>query len=182
MYDLAQKIGAFCKIIKFNYRLGPGKENLNQMASAPDKGETELGKLARDVNTSLDEGKVRMNANGGNAPGANGGENPKTAIKIEAPPDLKSEIFPVEQQVEVKQGFLSRCRNKCCSGDNNKKQSGFESNPNARVKNTIKRIVNGRFVLTLMTFVTIFALIGVSTANAFVGQKFQNSNFFTCNG
>ena len=83
-------------------------------------------------------------------------------MKIESP-DLKSDFFPTEQQVEVKQGFLLRCRNKCCSRDNNaKKPSGVESNPNARVKNTIKRIVNGRFVLTIMTFVTIFALIGVS--------------------
>ena len=43
-------------------------------------------------------------------------------------------------------------------------------NPNLRVKNTIKRIVNGRYVLTIMTFVTIFALIGVSTF-VFTGEE-----------
>ena len=64
--------------------------------------------------------------------------------------------------VVVKQGFLQRCRAKCCKKDPHVKPVGLESNPNLRIKNTIKRIVNGRFVLTLMTFVTLFALIGVS--------------------
>ena len=67
-----------------------------------------------------------------------------------------------DKQVEVKQSCFRRLRKKCCSKDPAKKPVGVESNPNLRVKNTIKRIVNGRFVLTLMTFVTIFALIGVS--------------------
>ena len=64
-------------------------------------------------------------------------------------------------------------RSKCCKRDAHpKKPVGFESNPNLRVKNTIKRIVNGRFVLTLMTFVTIFALIGVSS-NIKLSPKFK---------
>ena len=66
------------------------------------------------------------------------------------------------KSVVVKQGFLQRCKAKCCKKDPNKKPVGLESNPNLRIKNTIKRIVNGRIVLTLMTFVTLFALIGVS--------------------
>lgn len=70
--------------------------------------------------------------------------------------------MPEEQPVVVKEGFLKRCRNKCRSKQDPVKQPTFESNPNLSVKNTIKRIINGRFVLTLMTFVTLFALIGVS--------------------
>ena len=77
---------------------------------------------------------------------------------MEEPDELKD-----TKNVEVKQGFLKRIVAKCSSKDQPKKPVAFESNPNLRVKNTIKRIVNGRFVLTLMTFVTIFALIGVST-------------------
>lgn len=74
---------------------------------------------------------------------------------MEEPDELKD-----TKNVEVKQGFLKRIVAKCSSKDQPKKPVAFESNPNLRVKNTIKRIVNGRFVLTLMTFVTIFALIG----------------------
>lgn len=76
--------------------------------------------------------------------------------------DLLASEFREDKNVEVKEGFLKRMAAKCGSRDQPKKPIAFESNPNLRIKNTIKRIVNGRFVLTLMTFVTIFALIGVS--------------------
>ena len=84
---------------------------------------------------------------------------------------------------------MRRCRNKCCSRDGDKNKLGFEVNPNLRVKNTIKRIVNGRYVLTIMTFVTIFALIGVSTfifaglASRLVAiRQFKFELQFGCNG
>ena len=66
------------------------------------------------------------------------------------------------KQTIVKEGCIQRCMSKICKQDPNKKPLGFENNPNLRIKANIKRIVNGRFVLTLMTFVTLFALIGVS--------------------
>ena len=147
--------------------------------SAPDKGEAggvELAKVtnnsAGNLNSSIDEGQGRINTKGSHA-----GENGEQKVVKNDEGNLKSDFFPTEQQVEVKQGFLQRCRARCCSCDNNKKQPGIESNPNARVKNTIKRIVNGRFVLTIMTFVTIFALIGVSI---FI-STISNSNFDFCN-
>lgn len=49
-----------------------------------------------------------------------------------------------------------------CKRDTKKAQPGFEHNPNLHIKQVIRKVVNGRFVLTLMTFVTLFALIGVS--------------------
>ena len=112
--------------------------------------------LARLTN-SLDEGSAKN---------VNASFDDGDKSKIDFPSSQTIDKDPLAEngnQVEVKQGFLRRCRAKCCKRDPNpKKPVGFESNPNLRVKNTIKRIVNGRFVLTLMTFVTIFALIGVS--------------------
>ena len=67
-----------------------------------------------------------------------------------------------KKQAIIKEGCIQRCLSKLCKSDPNKKPLGFENNPNLRIKANIKRIVNGRFVLTLMTFVTLFALIGVS--------------------
>ena len=92
-----------------------------------------------------------------------GDENAGRDSALAEDTDPNRAMSPDSGSVEVKVGFLKRCMNKCGRNANaNKKQIGFESNPNLRVKNTIKRIVNGRFVLTLMTFVTVFALIGVS--------------------
>ena len=102
-----------------------------------------------------------MNTIGSNA----GDEKGKIMEEGAAKEDLIAKD-DLDKHVEVKQGFLRRCRQKC-SSSGNKKAVGFETNPNLRIKNTIKRIVNGRFVLTLMTFVTIFALIGVSISNNF---------------
>ena len=67
-----------------------------------------------------------------------------------------------QKDVEVKLGFMTRCREKCCKKDVNKKATGTEMNPNLRLRSNIRKLVNGKFVLTLMTFVTLFALIGVS--------------------
>ena len=78
----------------------------------------------------------------------------------ERPEEFKSEI---PKKVAIKESLFQRCKAKCCTKDPNKKPVGFESNPNVRLRNNIKRLVNGRFVLTLMTFVTLFALIGVSS-------------------
>ncbi len=115
----------------------------------------EMGKLNQNsVDKSLEEHKI---VNGTLNSQGNVSEKAKTEADQSAPEDI------VEKPVEVKQSFLKRMRDKCCRRDQNKpKPVGFEINPNLRIKNTIKRIVNGRFVLTLMTFVTIFALIGVS--------------------
>ena len=132
-----------------------------------DKGEGyEMGRLSGAINSSLDEpvGRGTLGSN-------SGPEDPttKNAITIEPP---KPEEFPMDNQVEVKHGCMRRCRAKCCSREPNKKQQGFETNPNLRVKNTIKRIVNGRYVLTIMTFVTIFALIGVSLVHLLSNLNF----------
>ena len=127
------------------------------MSSEGKEGAIELGKLTNN-SASLDDKQV-------NTLGSAGGEE-KGKITEEGGV-AKDELIPKEdldKHVEVKQGFLRRCRQKC-SSSGNKKAVGFETNPNLRIKNTIKRIVNGRFVLTLMTFVTIFALIGVSISN-----------------
>ena len=78
---------------------------------------------------------------------------------------------PKNNHTIVKEGFIQRCLTKCCKKDPNKKSTGIESNPNLRIKSNIRRIVNGRFVLTLMTFVTLFALIGVS-----IQRNYSNSN------
>lgn len=71
--------------------------------SAPDKGEVELAKMtnnsAGNLNSSVDEGKGRVNTMGSHT-GADG-VAPQTALKIEHS-DLKSDFFPIEQQVEVK--------------------------------------------------------------------------------
>ena len=98
------------------------------------------------------------------------------------PPKMDDGGFPVDNGVEVKAGCMRRMRNKCCSREPAKKQQGADINPNLRVKNTIKRIVNGRYVLTIMTFVTIFALIGVSAAfiSSVAGFKFEFAS--GCNG
>ena len=95
-------------------------------------------------------------------PGDSRPDLPKDALGIE---DMfNNDQKEQEKNVQVKVGCLKRCRTKCCSKEPvpGKKIPSFESNPNLRVKNIIKRIVNGRFVLTLMTLVTLFALIGVS--------------------
>lgn len=66
--------------------------------SAPDKGEVELAKgtnnSAGNLNSSMDEGKGRINTMGSHAGGDAGG--PQTAIKIETG-DLHSDFFPIEQ-------------------------------------------------------------------------------------
>ncbi len=123
----------------------------------------EMGKLNQNsVDKSLEEHKGTLNSQG------NVSEKAKTEADQSAPDDF------VDKPVEVKQSFLKRMRDKCCRRDQNKpKPVGFEINPNLRIKNTIKRIVNGRFVLTLMTFVTIFALIGVSNFQLFFLMYFR---------
>ena len=126
-------------------------QQVNQDASMshPDKGGVEMQRLHQ--NSSGNDDKLQVMTNG--SAGPNEGD------KDGAPDEF-------EKPIEVKQSFFRRCRKKCCKKDPKAAQAqkpvGLESNPNLRVKNTIKRIVNGRFVLTLMTFVTIFALIGVS--------------------
>ena len=123
------------------------------VSSEGKEGAIELGKFTNQ-SASIDDKNV--NTIGSNA----GDEKGKIMEEGAAKEDLIAKD-DLDKHVEVKQGFLRRCRQKC-SSSGNKKAVGFETNPNLRIKNTIKRIVNGRFVLTLMTFVTIFALIGVS--------------------
>ena len=95
--------------------------------------------------------------------GSAGRQSKLSNVNSDERDDEPGEVTDAEKTIEVKQGCLKRCAVKFAPKNQpSKKPLGYEQNPNLRVKNTIKHLLNGSFFLTLMTLVTFFALIGVS--------------------